>query len=187
MTVFFRKKTFQGLTIFMLPAKIFKWLVWSVGMIIFLLVIAIILILLLPSPKEPTNKSIQQSFNKNMNGYKILLDKFRKDIVQCNLSFVSSESPERTMCRSKTKRYNCSLSNARWQEYQSLLNQLDISWIAQKGSDDPYYFVTYHESFFMNARLRGIVFQKEKLQKPDYPEQEWWPIQDGWYSFLISQ
>ncbi len=171
----------------MLPSKIFKWLLWSVGMIIFLPIIVIILILLLPSSEEPTNKFIQQSFSQNINGYKILLEKFREDIVQFNLSFVSSESSERTMCSSKTKRYNCSLSNARWQEYQSLLNQLGILWIEQKDPNDPYYFVNYYEPFFMNARLRGIVFKKEKFQKPDYPKQEWWSIQDGWYSFLMTQ
>jgi hypothetical protein len=173
----------------MVFSRLLKWLIWIFATVIFLSVIVLILFLtLLSSPsKEPADKLVQQSLRQNINGYKGVLEKFRKDIVEFNISYVSPTSPDRTMCGSKPKRYNCTLPIARWKEYQSTLKQLNIIWIEHENSGDRYYFVTYYESFLMNARLRGVVFGGDKFQKSYYPKQEWWPIQDEWYSFLMVE
>lgn len=172
-------------------SRIFRWLIWSFASVIFLSVMVLILFFTLPSPpsKEPADKFVQQSFKQNTDGYESVLEMFRKDIAEFNVSFVSSEGVDRTACGSKPKRYNCSLPNAKWEEYQRFLKQLGIIWIEHKNPDDRYYFVTYFEPFLMNARLRGVVFGGENNTKVSdyYPMQEWWLIQDGWHSFLMVE
>jgi hypothetical protein len=171
--------------------RILKWLIWSFAAIIFLPVIAVMLFFALPSPpsKEPSDKFVQQNFRQNSNGYEGLLEMFRKDIAEFNVSRVSSEGADRTRCGPKPIRQNCSLRNGRWEEYQRLLKQLGILWIEYENPGERYYFVTYFEPFLMNARKRGVVFNEEKTPKVSvyYPKQEWWPIQDGWHSFLMVE
>jgi hypothetical protein len=162
-------------------ARISKWLIWSFAAVIFLSVMVLILFFALLSPpsKEPADEFVQQSFRQNTDGYKGVLEMFRKDIAEFKVSSVNS----------KPKRYNCSLPNARWEEYQRSLKQLGIIWIEHEKPGDRYYFVTYFEPILMNARLRGVVFGGEKNLKVSYyfPKQEWWHIQDRWHSFLMVE
>lgn len=175
----------------MVLPRIKKWLIWSFAAIIFLPALAMMLYFAFSSPpsKEPTDKFVQQNFRQNPNGYEGLLKMFRKDIADFNVSFVSSEDADRTMCGPKPRRHNCSLQNGRWEEYQRLFKQLGILWIEYENPGERYYFVTYFEPILPNARLRGVVFDEEKAPKVSayYPKQEWRPIQDGWHSFLMVE
>ena len=136
---------------------------------------------------EPDKQTIQGDFQRNSSAYEELLKVYREDRIETNVSFVSAESPSRTQCGLKPNRHNCTLRAGRWEEYRHRLQQLGVLWIEYDEPSDRFYFVTYYEPFLMNARLLGVVFSEEKTPKVSayYPKQQWWPIQNGWYSFLM--
>lgn len=110
---------------------------------------------------------------------------FQEDITNNKVTFVSAASPSRTQCGLRPNRHSCSISIERWEEYRRHLQQLGILWIEYDELGDTY-FVTYYESFLMDARLRGVVFSTmETSQASSYPKkQEREHIQGGWFSFL---
>lgn len=139
------------------------------------------------SSNEPNNQLVQQNFQQNTIGYKKVLEMFKEDIAKTNVSSVSSKDPIRTQCGQRPKRHRCTLRSERWEEYKHSLQQLGVQWIEYREQDDRYYFITYYEPIFMDARLRGIIFSLSNNSKVStyYPKQEWWAIRKGWYSFLM--
>jgi hypothetical protein len=112
---------------------------------------------------------------------------FREDVIESNVSFVSAESLSHTQCELPTLPRDCTLHKVRWTEYQQHFQKTGILWIEHDKQANGYYFVTYYEPIFMDARLRGVVFSGEKTPQAStyYPKQQWRSIQNGWYSFLM--
>lgn len=138
------------------------------------------------SSNEPDDQFIQRSFLKHSEDFEYLLKIFQEDIADYQVTFVSAVSPNRTQCELRPQRHSCSLRTGRWEEYQRRLQQLGVLWIEHDGPGD-IYFVTFYESFLMDARIRGVVFSTtESSQVSRYSKkQEWENIQGGWYSFLV--
>jgi hypothetical protein len=139
------------------------------------------------SSNEPSERIIQQSFQHHFDDYNELLNMFRADVIESNVSFVSAESLSRTQCEFPTLPRDCTLREGRWAEYQQHFQKAGILWIEHDKQANGYYFVTYYEPILMNARLRGVVFSERKDPQVSayYPKQHWWSIQNNWYSFLM--
>lgn len=137
-------------------------------------------------PSEPDKEVLQRAFVQHTKGYEEILSMFRKDIAESNLSFVSAESPGRTQCGYQPQRHECILRSGRWVDYQRRMNHLGVLWVEHEKQPDRFYFVTYYESFLMDARLLGVVFSEDRspLFSSSDPKQKWWPLEGGWYAFL---
>ena len=136
---------------------------------------------------EPDDKTVREQFSNNSAAYEELRAMLWEDVRKSDVSFVSADYPERTQCGQKPQRHRCSMPVERWNEYQQRFKVLGIVWLEYIEPSERFYFVTYYRSFGMDARLRGIVSCKDTSAQPSsfYPKQEWQPLYDGWYSFLM--
>jgi len=139
------------------------------------------------SSNEPSDSMIQQSFQHHFDDYNKLLNMFREDVIESNVSFVSAESLSRTQCEVPTLPRDCTLHEERWAEYRQHFQKTGVLSIEHNKQANGYYFVTYYEPILMDARLRGVVFSEEKVPQVSayYPKQQWRSIQNDWYSFLM--
>lgn len=61
------------------------------------------------SNNEPSDIIIQQNFQHHFDDYNELLKMFREDVIESNISFVSSESLSHTQCEPPTLPRDCTL------------------------------------------------------------------------------